>query len=141
LQAPFRKADVAGYSGTGLINVLITYDPRRKTMKKWVYLGLALLMSAGMSMAAPKAVTKGKTFVGSISDKMCGAKHMMGSSAKDCTLECVKAGSKFVLVDAKGKVYDLSDQGKPKEFAGAKVKVTGTLQGDTIEVSSIESAK
>jgi hypothetical protein len=38
-------------------------------------------------------------------------------------------------------VYQLSDQEKPKQFSGAKVKVTGTLKDDTIEVSSIEAAK
>jgi hypothetical protein len=110
-------------------------------MRKLVNLGLALIMSAGLGLAAPKAAAKGEIFVGSISDKMCGAKHMMGESARDCTLECVKAGSKFILVDEKGKIYDLSDQKKPEKFAGEKVKVTGTLKGDTIEVSSIEAAK
>jgi Protein of unknown function (DUF5818) len=110
-------------------------------MRKVVYLGLVVFLSAGMSLAVPKAAAKGQTFVGAISDKMCGAKHMMGGSAKDCTLECVKAGSKFVLVDSKGKVYDLSDQTRPRQFAGEKVKVTGTLKGDTIEVATVEAAK
>ena len=40
-----------------------------------------------------------------------------------------------------GKVYQLSDQKKPEQFAGEKVKVTGTLKGDTINVTSIEPAK
>ncbi len=110
-------------------------------MNKVLYVALAIVLAGGAGLAAPKTAAKGKTFTGSISDKMCGAKHMMGGSAKDCTLECVKAGSKFVLVDEKGKVYDLSDQDKPKAFAGAKVKVMGTLKGDEIEVSSIEAAK
>jgi hypothetical protein len=104
-----------------------------------IFLGFTLLLAAGISLAAPKQ----QTFVGSISDDMCGLKHMMpGQSDKDCTLECVKAGSKFVLADtAKNKVYQLSDQEKPKAFAGEKVKVTGTLQGDTIQVTSIVAAK
>ncbi len=51
-------------------------------------------------------------------------------------------GSKYVLADtAAKKVYNLSDQEKPKQFAGEKVKVTGTLEGDTIKVTSIEAAK
>jgi uncharacterized protein DUF5818 len=110
-------------------------------MKKLIYFSLTLLLAAGMGVAAPKTPAKGRVFTGSISDKMCGAKHMMGGSAKDCTLECVKAGSKFVLVDDSGKVYDLSDQEKPRAYAGAKVKVMGSLKGDEIEVSSIEAAK
>ena len=108
-------------------------------MSRITYLFLAVFLAAGISLAAPKQ----QTFVGSISDSMCGLKHMMpGQSDKDCTLECVKAGSKFVLADtANNKVYQLSDQQKPKAFAGEKVKVTGTLQGDTIQVSSISAAK
>jgi hypothetical protein len=47
-----------------------------------------------------------------------------------------------VLADlASGKVYQLSDQKKPEEFAGQKVKVTGTLKGDTISVTAIEPTK
>ncbi len=108
-------------------------------MKRLVYLGLALALSAALSLAIPT----GKTFTGNISDSMCGLKHMMpGKSDKDCTLECVKGGSKYVLADpASGKVYQLSDQKKPEAFAGEKVKVTGTLKGDTITVTSIEAAK
>jgi hypothetical protein len=103
------------------------------------YLFLAFFLATGIGLAAPKQ----QTFVGSISDDMCGVKHMMpGQSDRDCTLECVKSGSKFVLADtAKNKVYKLSDQEKPKAFAGEKVKVIGTLQGDTMQVSSIVAAK
>jgi len=108
-------------------------------VRRITYLFLVVLLAAAISLAAPKQ----QTFVGSVSDSMCGLKHMMpGQSDKDCTLECVKAGSKFVLADAaKNKVYQLSDQQKPKAFAGEKVKVTGTLQGDTIQVSSIAATK
>ena len=108
-------------------------------MKRIAYLGWLLILAGGLSFAAPK----GKIFVGSISDDMCGLKHMMpGQSDKDCTLECVKGGSKFVLADsANNKVYKLSDQEKPKDFAGQKVKITGTLKGDTLDVISIEAVK
>jgi len=100
---------------------------------------LLLLATLGIASAAEAAA---KTFVGSISDSMCGAKHMMpGESDKDCTLACVKAGSKYILADASGTVYQLSDQKKPEQYAGQKVKVTGTLKGDTITVTSIEPAK
>ncbi len=104
-------------------------------MRKLVYLGLGLLMAAALALGAPA-----KTFVGKIGDSMCGAKHMMPGSDKDCTLACVKAGAKYILIDPSGKIYQLSDQKKPEQFAGAKVKVTGTLKGDTITVASIEAA-
>lgn len=112
-------------------------------MRKIAYFSLALLLGTGLSLAAQK---KGgaKTFVGNISDSMCGLKHMMpGKSDKECTLECVKGGGKYVLADpATGKVYELSDQKKPEEFAGQKVKVTGTLRRkDAITVTSIEAAQ
>ena len=112
-------------------------------MRKLSDLSLALMLVASLSLAAPNPGGKQKTFIGNISDSMCGLKHMMpGQSDKDCTLECAKGGSKFVLADpASGKVYELSDQEKPKEFAGQKVKLTGTLKGKTIEVASIEAAQ
>jgi hypothetical protein len=106
--------------------------------KRFNFCALAILLAAGISIAAP---SNEKTFVGSISDSMCGAKHMMaGESDKQCTLECVKGGAKYILVDLQGKIYQLSDQKKPEPFAGAKVKVTGTLSGDTISVISIAPA-
>jgi hypothetical protein len=110
-------------------------------MRRIAICSVVLLLVAGLNFAGTaKAATK--AFVGSISDSMCGAKHMMpGQSDKDCTLACVKAGSKYVLADASGKVYQLSDQKKPEQFAGQQVKVTGTLKGDMINVTSIEPAK
>ena len=111
-------------------------------MRKIGFLGLLLAMTASLGLAAPKEGGSQKTFVGAISDSMCGLKHMMPGGDKACTEECVKGGSKYVLADAAhGKVYQLSDQEKAKPFPGAKVKVTGTLKGDTIEVKSIQPVK
>ena len=110
-------------------------------MKRFTFPVLGLLLAVGLSLAAP-GKDSAKTFVGSIGDSMCGAKHMMaGESDKDCTLECVKGGAKYILIDPSGKIYQLSDQKKPEQFAGAKVKVTGTLSGDTIAVTSIVGAQ
>ena len=108
-------------------------------MKRFAYFGLGLVFTLGLSFAAP-AKAAPQTFAGTIGDSMCGAKHMMpGASAKNCTLECVKGGAKYILIDPKGKIYQLSDQNKPEAFAGAKVKVTGTLKSDSITVTSIEA--
>jgi len=110
-------------------------------MKRFTWAILGLLLAAGLSLAA-SGKDPAKTFVGSIGDSMCGAKHMMpGESDKDCTLGCIKEGSKFILIDPSGKIYQLSDQKAPEQFAGAKVKVTGTLKGDTIAVTSIVAAQ
>jgi hypothetical protein len=109
-------------------------------MKRFTFSVLGLLLAASLSFAAP-GKDPAKTFVGSIGDSMCGAKHMMaGESDKNCTLECVKGGAKYILIDSSGKIYQLSDQKKPEQFAGAKVTVTGTLKGDTIAVTSIVAA-
>jgi hypothetical protein len=46
---------------------------------------------------------------------------------ESCTLHCVKdMGGSYVLV-AKKDVYKLDDQVRAEQFAGKKVKVTGTL--------------
>ena len=75
---------------------------------------------------------------------MCGADHStMGVTPVDkCVRECVKAGSKYALLVGSD-VYTLSDQQTPEKFAGAKVKVTGTLNEKTkiIAVDKIEAAK
>ena len=106
-------------------------------MRKFTYLCMTVLLAGGFSLAAPPNGPL-KTFVGSIGDSMCGAKHMMpGKNDKDCTLACIKEGSKYILIGPRGKIYQLSDQKKPEQFAGAKVKVTGTLSGDKITVTSI----
>jgi len=107
-------------------------------MRRLAHVGGFLLLVAGLSLAAGKT----QTFTGEIGDSMCGLKHTMGDSAKDCTEECVKGGAKYILADTvHGKVYQLSDQDAAKKYPGEKVKVTGTLKGETIEVTSISAAK
>src|SRR3979411_1266836 len=83
------------------------------------------------------------TLTGKISDSACGASHakMMAEhkdlkTDRDCTLACVKSGSKYVLV-SDGKVYNIENQNLPdlQQRAGQNVQVTGDLKGDTIVVS------
>jgi hypothetical protein len=110
-------------------------------MKRLGIMFCGLLMVGSLALAAQRE-TSAKAFYGKISDDMCGLKHTMGGSDKECTESCVKNGSKYVLADETNKmVYQLSDQEKPKGFAGEDVKVTGTLKGDTITVTSIAAAK
>lgn len=97
-----------------------------------------LLLAPAPAHSAPAR----RTFTGNISDSACGLHHTMGGGAKQCTLECINMGAKFVLADdAHHKVYGLSDQAKAKPFAGQDVKVTGTLDHDTIQVATITAAK
>src|SRR5690242_11386763 len=65
------------------------------------------------------------TWTGKITDSMCDKDHSMMATggkepdAKECTLACVKGGSKFVFV-SNGKVYEIANQDMPelKTFAG-----------------------
>jgi len=84
-----------------------------------------------------------QTFVGVITDSMCGKDHTMMKVAPDskCVTECVKAGSKYALFDGNN-VYVLSDQKAPERYAGQKVRITGTLYEKTkiLKVDSISAA-
>ena len=62
---------------------------------------------------------------------------------KSCTLHCVKdMGGNFVLV-VKDEVYRLDDQIQSEQFAGKKVKATGTVDAKThtLRVLKIEEDK
>ena len=104
-------------------------------MKK---IGLLFVLCGGF------AAVQAETFVGVVTDAMCGAKHDMvkGKSSSECIRMCVKSSSDYALFDGKN-VLKLSDQKLPARFAAQRVKVTGTLEAktNTIKVSSIESAK
>ncbi len=96
------------------------------------------------AMAQSKKPAGARTFIGVISDDMCGAKHTMmpGKSDAECVRACVKAGAKFGLVAPDGHLYIL--HGKSAELdqmASRKVKLTGTLDGNTIEVAAVEAIK
>lgn len=76
-------------------------------------------------------------FTGYVIDESCASKPAMkGNEA--CARKCIKGGSPAVLLAESAKVYKLDDQAKAVEHAGHKVKVTGTLNGDTIKVESIQ---
>jgi hypothetical protein len=108
-------------------------------------LAIGLFLFGGVGFAADK------TYTGEIMDSACAAagshdgmtKGNPNMTAKDCTLGCVKHGAKFVLYNADTKtVYQLDDQKKPEQFAGAKVTVTGTLDDSTktIHVAKIKAS-
>ena len=63
---------------------------------------------------------------------------------KSCTLHCVRdMGGNYVLV-VKNEVYRLDNQVQSEQFAGKKVKVTGTLMDaktHTLQVFKIEEDK
>ena len=117
-------------------------------MKRLFVLLAALLVFSLAGLAAQKE----KTYSGEIMDSACAKagshaammKKAGLKTAKECTLACVKNGSKFVLYNKSAKkIYQLDDQTKPEQFAGEKVKVKGTLDAstETIHVTDIAAAK
>jgi hypothetical protein len=101
------------------------------------------LATAALALTSSLAsAQEAKMFTGTVTDAMCGKKHMMaGKSAAECTRACVKEGSDYALV-AGGKVYTLKgDNAAIDKFAGANVVVKGTLSGSTLKMESIKAAK
>jgi hypothetical protein len=113
--------------------------------------GTAILLAARSNYAGPTSTTPQQTesghasatptetFNGIVTDTRCGAKHSskVGLSAADCTRACVHAGEHFALVDGE-KAYTLEgDPAALKHLAGDRVKVAGTLNGNTIAVISV----
>jgi len=96
---------------------------------------LALLALACLAWGADKEWT------GVISDSHCGLKHATASDeAAACVTSCVTGGAKYVLVSG-GKLYQLDPQNKiDSKLAGRDAKVTGTMSGGTITVTSAVAA-
>lgn len=97
-------------------------------------------VTAGLILTASLAVAQAdQTLTGTITDAMCGKKHMMQGAAQ-CTHECVKSGSDYALVVG-DKVYTLKgDKAAIDKFAGANVVVKGKTTGNTVTVESIKAA-
>jgi hypothetical protein len=80
-----------------------------------------------------------QTYEGVITDTHCGAKHTpaIPESAADCTRACVHSGEHFALVNG-DKMYVLEGENQLlNHAAGERVTVSGTLNGNTISVTSV----
>jgi hypothetical protein len=98
----------------------------------------ALLFVAGIAFTGQKDTGKAGSWSGVITDDMCGAKGAKAEHAA-CASKCVKEhGAKYALYNtADKKVYILDPQDKAAEHAGHEVTVAGTVDGNTIHVTSI----
>jgi hypothetical protein len=110
-------------------------------------MGAALLAAVALCMSVLSAAQGKQTFTGKITDDECPlsdhAAMQMGPNDAECTVACVEAhGAQYVLYDGEH-AYGLSDQKAPKQFAGQRVTVTGTLdtRTSTIAMDSIVAAK
>jgi hypothetical protein len=116
-------------------------DFMRFTGKFAVALTGALL---GAVLIPASFAAKAETFTGTVSDAMCGAKHMMEGDAA-CLHACVQKGSKYALVVGE-KVYTLDTKDKAildklEKLGAGRATVKGQAEGDTIEVSSVTAAQ
>lgn len=113
-----------------------------RSRKNFRFTLLVLLLAAALSALSFAA---SKSFTGTVSDSMCGAKHMMAGDDASCTRACVGKGSKYALIVG-DKVYTLETTDKKAletldKQAGAKVTVTGTEKDNSIAVSSVKAAQ
>lgn len=104
---------------------------------------LAGVFWAGFSSSPAFAAGK-QTLTGEVGDAMCGKKHMEGAPA-ECTHTCVSHGSKYALVVG-DKIYTIETSDKAvlallDQQAGKNATVTGTVNGDSIDVSTAVAAK
>ena len=98
-------------------------------MKKYLLLTIMVLASF-----LTYAIEKG-TWTGYISDSHCGAKGNKEGHA-ECAAKCIKEGATPVFVIGE-KVYTITDAKKVSKFIGQKVTITGTMNGDAIEIEKI----
>ncbi len=99
----------------------------------------------GAALLPTSFAGKADSFTGTVSDAMCGAKHMMEGDDAACLRACVQKGSKYALVVG-DKVYTLDVKDKAtlaalEKLGTGKATVKGEASGDTIEVSSVTAAK
>ena len=80
------------------------------------------------------------SWTGYIADSKCGAKAA-NEGARECTVKCVKEGAKYVFVnDADKKVYAIENQEKVGDHAGHHVTVKGSMEGDSLKLTSVDMA-
>jgi hypothetical protein len=111
--------------------------------KNWLSFFAALMLFSSLAVAqtsSDKGSSKEQSLTGVVSDAMCGAKHMMPGDAASCTRACVKQGSKYALVVG-DKVYTLTGHSEELDkLAGQQATVTGKVNGDKVDVTSVKGS-
>ena len=107
--------------------------------------------STALPAVTPAPAPATQAYTGEVMDSTCAA---MGShqtmqegegsrNSRDCTLKCAASAGSFVLYDGATRIaYKLDDQQKARDFAGKRVRITGTadITTKTIHVQRIEGA-
>jgi hypothetical protein len=108
----------------------------------WCFAAIAALIFSATAFPNLYARASGnRTFTGEVGDAMCGRKHMEDEPSAECTRACVAHGSKFALIVG-DKIYPLETTDKAAlatldKQAGKTATVSGSVDGDTIQVSSV----
>src|SRR5580704_17537121 len=101
-----------------------------------------ILLIAGALLLTSGAFAE--TWSGTLVDVMCKGKDLAGHTTK-CAVSCAKSGYGLVLAD--GKFVKFDEGGNAKALAALKstakekdlkAKVSGSFDGETVQVSSIE---
>jgi hypothetical protein len=106
----------------------------------------AIFIVESLSLGCPRD----RVFIGEVMDSQCARlgshrgmmKAERAQDGRECTLRCAQRSGRFVLYDAERKAtYQLYDQDRAKQFAGEKVKLTGTYdrKTHTIRFNTIEA--
>src|SRR5712692_900743 len=100
------------------------------------------ILTAAAALLSVAAVAE--TWNGTLVDVMCKDKDIAGHTKK-CAVGCAKSG--FGLVTSDGKFVKFDEAGNAKALAALKAtdkekdlkaKVEGTVDGDTVQVTSVE---
>jgi len=95
-------------------------------------------------IALAAAALKAETFSGTVVDVMCKNKDL-ASHTRSCAIACAKGGYGLVMAD--GKFLKFNESGNAKALAllkaaskdkDLKARATGTLDGEVIQVQSLE---
>ncbi len=107
-------------------------------MSKRLLCAFVFLFVFSFSLAGG-AASEEKTWTGWITDTSCGARGNNAGHAA-CAKRCVGRGEKYALYTSEGELYVVEPQEKITGYAAQEVKVKGTLEGETITITSIEKA-
>jgi hypothetical protein len=106
---------------------------------------IALLTATAVLALGQKDLAEAKqvqTLSGMLTDSRCQGRHPSASkmTSAQCTLFCIKQGASWVVVDG-DTVYGLKgDSPSFNSLAGQRVNLTGVVEGNQVQVQSIEPA-
>jgi hypothetical protein len=111
-------------------------------VKRLLMCSVAVLFLAGIAFTGQQDAAKAGSWTGWVTDSNCGAKGAKAEHAA-CARKCVdEHGANYTLFNqGNKKSYYLDSKEKVAEFAGQQVTVQGTLEADTIHVTSIAAIK